>query len=377
LPELLVAEREAALEKFRATPSRRERPGRFWRIDLDTVAPPNLPQGEPGGSVTLCAAPPRAIVCDLATALRDHRGLLDRAFGKAVDRERKFAQLAVAYAHLGAFVYIPADCSVEAPIDVRYSGEPGGAIFPYTVVLAERGARATIVERIDANAGAFVCGIAEIVTEEGADVAFASAQFAPSDARTIFTRAALPGRNATVRFCSADLGAELALSDIGIALESPGSNAKIVSLFFPSGTQHVDVVSTIDHRVGDTTSETVVKSAANGSGQGRYLGTIRIAAHAQHSEATLRDDALLLSEHAHIDSVPALEIAANDVKAYHGATVGALDDEALFYMSSRGIERTEAERMIALGFFEPAIEHFPASLQEEIRSALIRRVEAS
>ena len=135
------------------------------------------------------------------------------------------------------------------------------------------------------------------------------------------------------------------------------------------------MVSNIDHRVGDSTSNTLVKSAASGRGQGRFVGNIRIAANAQHSDAALRDDALLLSEGAHIDSVPALEIAANDVKAYHGATVGALDQESIFYMTSRGIDRAQAERMIALGFFEPAIDRFPTeALREELRTALEAKV---
>ncbi len=167
------------------------------------------------------------------------------------------------------------------------------------------------------------------------------------------------------------------MTDLAIAIVQPGVDAKIATLFFPTGSQHVDIVSSIDHRIGDATSQTLVKTAAAGRGQGRYLGNIRIAAHAQHSDASLRDDALLLSKTAHIDSVPALEIAANDVKAYHGATVGALDDDSIFYMTSRGIDRDAAERMIALGFFEPAIDRFPTeALRDELRVALQAKVTA-
>ncbi|MBV8723818.1 MAG: SufD family Fe-S cluster assembly protein, partial [Candidatus Eremiobacteraeota bacterium] len=122
-------------------------------------------------------------------------------------------------------------------------------------------------------------------------------------------------------------------------------------------------------------SETLVKSAARGRGQARFLGNIRIAPNAQGSDARLRDDALLLSATAHVDSVPALEIGANDVKAYHGATVGALDEEQIFYLETRGIERTAAERTIALGFFEPAIDRFPTdALREALRAALQAKV---
>ncbi|MBD5656635.1 MAG: SufD family Fe-S cluster assembly protein, partial [Candidatus Eremiobacteraeota bacterium] len=102
---------------------------------------------------------------------------------------------------------------------------------------------------------------------------------------------------------------------------------------------------------------------------------IKILADAHGAEASLRDDALLLSAGAHIESVPALEIAANDVKGYHGATVGAISEEEIFYAQSRGIERSAAERMIALGFFEPAVSRFPMeALREEIRAALENKI---
>ena len=114
-----------------------------------------------------------------------------------------------------------------------------------------------------------------------------------------------------------------------------------------------------------------MRSAGTGHGQGRYFGNIKILADAHGADASLRDDALLLSAGAHIDSVPALEIAANDVKAFHGATVGAISEDELFYAESRGIARADAERMIALGFFEPAISRFPTdALRAELRSAL-------
>jgi len=246
---------------------------------------------------------------------------------------------------------------------------------PHTVVHVGAGSRVTLIERLAVEPGASVEGSTEIVTGEGADVTYAAAQFAPNDARVTFTRAARPGKDARVTWAIAELGAAHAQSEIGVTIEHRGADAQIATLFFPTGTQHVDIVSTIDHRVGDATSDTLVKSAAAGRGKGKYLGNIRIAKDAQHSNASLRDDALLLSETAHIESVPALEIAANDVKAYHGATVGALDAESIFYMTSRGIDRAQAERMIALGFFEPAIDRFPTeALREELRAALEAKI---
>ncbi|MGA7246450.1 MAG: SufD family Fe-S cluster assembly protein, partial [Candidatus Cybelea sp.] len=191
----------------------------------------------------------------------------------------------------------------------------------------------------------------------------------------ISNRSARPGRDSRIAWCLAELGADLAAGDVRVSIEKPGAQAHLTALFFPRAAQHVDLVSTVEHLAGEATSETLVKSAASEHGQARFLGNIRIARQAQGSDARLRDDALLLSQTAHVDSVPALEIAANDVKAYHGATVGAIDAEQIFYMESRGIERSAAERLIALGFFEPAIEHFPSSsLRDEIRTALAEKL---
>ena len=197
-----------------------------------------------------------------------------------------------------------------------------------------------------------------------------------TSARVIFTSRGAPRARRARRLGVAELGGELAAGDFRVAIEQPGARRRDhARSSFRRASQHVDVVSTVDHRAGDATSETLVKSAATERGQARFLGNIRIAPHAQGSDARLRDDALLLSTTAHVDSVPALEIGANDVKAYHGATVGAIDDEQIFYMESRGIERGAAERMIALGFFEPAIERFPtATLRDEIRAALAAKL---
>jgi Fe-S cluster assembly protein SufD len=222
-----------------------------------------------------------------------------------------------------------------------------------------------------------VCGSSEIVTAENAHVTYAAEQTLPHDARIFMTRAAKPGKDATVIWSVADIGAQLAVGAIDVIVENPGIDAQINSLFFPRDDQHVDLISTVEHNVGDSQSQTLIKSAATGRGQARYLGNIRIAPHAQATESALRDDALLLSKRAHIDSVPALEIAANDVKAYHGATVGALDEEQIFYMTSRGIAREDAEKMIALGFFEPVVERFPTeALRVRLREALQSKVTA-
>jgi Fe-S cluster assembly protein SufD len=368
-------ERVTALDTFLTTPSGRQRPSRFWRVDLDTIAPDAAAIVPNAVTVRIENGSPRAIACDLATAARDHVALLQRVFGASGVAGTKFGSLTRAFAGDGVFVYVPKDADASQPIVITYDVAAGAVAFPYTVVLAERGARVTVLERFTGARDAFVCAAVEAVSGEGSEVHCASHQALDGGARWFSTRSARPGRDAQFSWTTAELGADLSVVDLAVTIDEPGIDATMTSLFFPTGSQHVDIVSTADHRTGDATSQTHVKSAAAGSGQARYLGTIRIAPHAQGSDASLRDDALLLSKRAHIDSVPALEIGANDVKAYHGATVGALDDEQIFYLESRGIAREAAERTIALGFFEPAIDRFPTeALRDELRDSLAEKI---
>lgn len=376
-PELPLTReaRERALDRFHSMASGREKPGRFWRIDFETLAPAGARIVSGTESARIENPHAAVTVYDLATAARECPGLLARAFGKTGAHGTKFGALTAAFAHAGYLVHVPGDRAFDEPIVIHYTAHAGEAIFPSTVVLAEAGSRATIVERVAAEDGAFVCGTTEIVGEAHAQISCAALQNAADSARVIWNRAANPGRDARIVWADAELGAELTAGELSVLIEAPGASAEITAIFFPRGTQHVDLVSTVEHRAGGATSETLVKSAARERGQARFLGNIRIAPHAQGSDARLRDDALLLSPTAHVDSVPALEIGANDVKAYHGATVGAMDAEQIFYMESRGIERAAAERMIALGFFEPAIERFPTiALRDEIREALAAKL---
>jgi Fe-S cluster assembly protein SufD len=357
--------------------SGREKPGRFWKIDIDALDYSSLRIAKPAAPQISTPSNSAVLAVDLATALRAHREIAERASGTAVDpRGGKFAALSAALHNTGAFVYVPADIALDEPIEITYDASDG-ALFPYTLVVLERGAQCTVIERLTGAADAFVCGIAEIVAAENACATYAVDQQLPSDATVLFTRGAKPGKDARVNWAVAELGARLSVTSVDVSVEQPGVQADIAGIFFPHGEQHVDLVSTVEHNVGNSTSETTVKSAAAGRGQGRYVGNIRIAPRAQGTEAWLHDHALLLSQKGHIDSVPALEIAANDVKAYHGATVGAIDEEQIFYMTSRGIDRESAEKMIALGFFEPALERFPTqALRERLRSALEGKVRA-
>jgi Fe-S cluster assembly protein SufD len=305
-----------------------------------------------------------------------HPALFENAFRQALGPlDDTFTALAFALQSSGRFMHVPAGVVVDEPLLLTYDTSEQ---FPYTLVFLGEGAQATIIEEIaneKTGTRATICGITEVVLADRARLTYATLQQSGKDDHFFMTRRARCGADAHIEWALAELGGCLARTTLRTGLNRPGASADIVALFFADKKQRVDLAIDIDHIIGPTSSRTVIKSAAAEHGIGRAWGTIRISPAAHGAEASLRDDALLLSQDAHIDAIPALEIAANDVKAYHGATVGSIDEEEFFYAMSRGIPQAEAERMITLGFFEPVVERFPTNaLRERIRITLAEKL---
>ena len=378
-----AAMRYDALARYEELPVRGGlRGGRTWKHDLAKLDFAHVVTLDGNAAEldleTLSPAARRAGVTieRFSLARERHRHAFDAAFGRALDtRDDKFASLALAFASRGVFIDVPAGVAVDEPLVVGYEAR-GAALFPYTLVALGDGARATVVERLAGTDDApLVCGLVEMVLAPRAHLTYAVDQRLSSATRLIVTRRAAIAEDAQLDIGFAELGGKHVVSRFRATEGGRGSRTGVVALFFSDGDQHVDIETETVHAAADTRSETIVRSAGTERGQGRYLGNIKILADAHGADASLRDDALLLAPGAHIDSVPALEIAANDVKAFHGATVGAISEEEIFYAQSRGIARIDAERMIALGFFEPAVARFPlGELRDEIRTALENKI---
>jgi len=285
----------------------------------------------------------------------------------------RFVALATAFQNCGAFVSVPAGAQVDAPLQLIWSSRPGeaSAVFPHIVVRIGAGARATILERHVGSTESFVCGVVDVELSAGAQLDYVVVQQADEGARVVMRRRARCAEDARIGWHVADLGGSLVRTTLETRLEREGAAAEVNALFFARGFGNVDLATDLDHLARATQSQTIVRTVATGRGQGRFHGAIRIRAGTQRCDASMRDDALVLSRDAYLEAVPALDIASNDASAYHAATIGALDEEELFYVQSRGIPRGRAERMIALAFFEPAIARFPSeALRDEIRTAL-------
>ena len=277
----------------------------------------------------------------------------------------------VSVASSAALIDVPAGAQVEEPIVIDVDLDDPSAPDATRVVVGV-GARVAVLERLHGGAeGRTMTRTCDVTLGAHADLSYTVVQTATAGARIEVTRQSDCGEGAHVAWNVALLGGATTAETVVSRHDASGASTEIAALFFPVARENVVLTTEVRHDVPSTSSHTVVRSIAAGHGRGRYFGNIRIAPHAHGSEASLRDDTLLIGKDAKIDAIPALEIAANDVKAFHGATVGAIDDEHIFYLMSRGIERDAAEKLIALGFFEPALARFPGeALRGEIRTIL-------
>jgi Fe-S cluster assembly protein SufD len=370
--------RDEALAVARKLPAPGPAPGHYWKIDVNKLDIESLSIGKVESELQLDPAAARkgVVACDLRALPQELAREVGAVENSAVDwRGGKFAALNAAYRDGGAVVFVPRGVLVDEPITIRHRLS-GAAAFPYTLVIAAEGARVNILSRFDAAGEVrVVSDVVEVVAHGHSEVSFTVVQDLPQAVQVFWSRRGVVESDAELRWAIAELGAGLSIGDVRAKTVQQGARTTIAGLFFPSGDQHLDLESEADHPAPQTQSETIFKSAAIGGGQARFVGNIRIHPAAHGVDATLRDDALLLSKDSHIDSIPALEIGANDVRAYHGATIGAISGDEVFYAMSRGLDRSEAERMIALGFFEPALNRFPGEeLREELRAALAKKI---
>jgi len=324
-------------------------------------------------------ADPRVVLLSLADAKRKHGAAVAATHGRLADRRTdRFVALATAFQNCGAYVEIPAGVALDAPLQLLWTTQPGTAcaVFPQTVVRVGAGARATIVERYVGEGESFVAATVEIDLAEGAQLDYVVIQNADDGTRVLGRRVVRCAARAQFGWHAAHLGGALVRDALDVRLEGDGARMETNALFFARGFAHVDLAIACRHRGAATTSQIVVRDAALDRGRGRFFGSIAIDADALRARATMRDDALVLSRDAYLESVPTLEIDCADVAVAGAASAGTLDEEALFYVESRGIARDRAQRMLALAFFEAALAGFPSeAIRDEVRTLLDERLD--
>jgi Fe-S cluster assembly protein SufD len=322
------------------------------------------------------------VVMPVLQAAREHPALVEKFLGRTVrPDESRFTALAAALESGGAFVYVPDGVTLERPIHLLFSREtPDAGTFPHVVIAMGERSEARIIEEYvsqgEPGVGVNV-GATEVTVGQGASLHLATFQRWGDNVYHFGTERVRIGRDARFHWTYTALGGKVTKVDLEMHLDGEGSEAKFSGCYFGNGTQHFDFHTFQNHNVGHTVSDLLFKGALRDRARMVYQGLIKVHKDAQRSDAYQANRNLLLSPKARADSIPSLEIEANDVRCTHGATVGQVDEEQLFYLRSRGLPRPEAEQMIIQGFFEPVLERIPAAtLRTAVTAAVGRKAAA-
>ncbi|HEY0153929.1 MAG TPA: Fe-S cluster assembly protein SufD [Longimicrobium sp.] len=317
------------------------------------------------------------ILMSLEAAAAEHPELVQRYLGSAVTPEEgKFAAMNNAFWSGGFFLYVPKNVRVETPVRLyRWLSAAGTAAFGRLLIVAEAGAEIAIVDELASDAMSsptLSVSAAEIVAEEGAKVTYVSVQRFGAGVSHMSTDRLVAGRDAKITTLYATLGGDLSRADAQCRMQAPGAHVDMLGVYIAQGTQHFDNETLQDHIAPHASSNLLFKGALQDTGRSVFRGLIRVHPKAQRTDAYQTNRNLLLSLGARADSLPNLEIQADDVRCSHAATVGQLDEEELFYLLSRGIPRSEAVRLVVFGFFGEVLDQLPL---EGVRAELVRAVE--
>jgi Fe-S cluster assembly protein SufD len=309
-------------------------------------------------------------------AVADHPELVEPYLHTLVPFDRtKFTALHAAFRTGGTFVYVPRDTAIELPIQaLTYLDADGAAIFPHTLLIVDAGSEVTFIDRYvspDLHRG-FSNAITEIYVGDGANVRYASIQEWGSGLTHLGIQRATVGRDATLRTLNIGFGASLARAEAETILAEPGGFSEMLGVFFADEEQHFDHRSIQDHVAPNCTSDLLFKGALRDHSRAVYSGWVHVRPDAQKTNAMQTSRNIVLSEHAKADAIPNLEIEANDVRCGHAASVGPVDEDAIFYLTSRGIPRAEAERLIVSGFFQEVLDRVKI---DEVREGAERAIQ--
>jgi len=321
------------------------------------------------------------IFTDLATAENEYVDKLANIIGQVVKPdEGRFAAIAASLEQYGVFIYIPRGVEVEAPMhSVIWGPGEGLAYFSHIMVWLEPGASLTYVHEAASPNGAtqqsLHSGIVEIHISENARLRFVELQSWGDNVWNFSHERAQVGRDANLEWIFGALGSNLTKNFSEIDLIGEGATGKMSGFYFTDGKQHLDHDTQQNHLAAHTTSDLLFKGALKDNSRSVWQGMIYVAPGAQKTDGYQANRNLVLSTKARADSIPGLEILADDVRCTHGATVGKIDPDSVFYLLSRGIPYEEAEHLIVEGFFDPIMQRIPFDgVRKRFQQAIIDKM---
>jgi Fe-S cluster assembly protein SufD len=289
-----------------------------------------------------------------------------------------FVELATAFLADAALVRVPPKVELDAPlVVVHWLDTDGGAVFPRTVVQVGESSQAGVVEVVaSGDVAALAAPVVELDVADAANLAYVGLQQLGSRVWQVAYQASRVGRDASLRSFTASLGGEYARLRTDSRLAGQGGSTQLMAAFFGAGDQMHDFRTLQDHDAPKTTSDLLFKGAVRDRARSVYSGLIRIRHGAHGSNAFQTNRNLVLSEGAHADSVPNLEIEENDVRCSHASTVGPIDEEQRYYLESRGVPPAAADRLIVAGFYGDILDRAPIpGVRAHLRRAVADRLE--
>lgn len=319
------------------------------------------------------------IFTSLADAFRRHGDLLSRYFMKNIrPGDGKLEAMHASFCRRGAFLYVPQFVEIAAPFSVNFEEDPGIAGFPHLLVVLDSGARAVVRQKLSGQSGSTAGSLCNAVTslylEDAAVLQYVALQELSDKSFYFSSGWASLARDAQLCSLVGNFGSALTKTRFGTSMAGEGANSRLYGISFADHDQHFDQRTVQNHEAGHATSNVLFKSAVKDRARTVYQGVIRVYRDAQKTDAYQANRNLLLNRYARADSIPSLQIEANDVRCTHGATTGKIDEGEIFYLMSRGLPKNEAKRLIVTGFFSdvlkeiPAAEDFHAAVENKLAS---------
>jgi Fe-S cluster assembly protein SufD len=323
-----------------------------------------------------------AVVVDLFSAAADAR--YNKVIRKYLARNAGYhnnglTALNTAFLQSGVFLWIPKNVEVEKPLQITFVAEGDqSASFPRVLVVAEENSSATLIESFVGEGRYFTNATVEVVVKDGAHLDHYRLQRESKNAFHISTTSAELGRASRYNTTSINLGAQLSRHDISVVMDHEGAETSVDGLYMVESDQHTDTHSVIDHQQPHCNSHQLYKGILDGNGRAVFNGKIFVREGAQKTDARQTNKNLLLSDKARVDTKPQLEIYADDVKCAHGAAVGQIDPEELFYLETRGIDPELGRNLLTYGFAEEVIARIKIeSIRSELDQAVLRQLHTS
>ncbi|MEA3186292.1 MAG: Fe-S cluster assembly protein SufD [Chthoniobacter sp.] len=310
-------------------------------------------------------------ITEHAEIFREHFMTQDVVLGS-----QKFAALHKAWVKSGTFLYIPRNLEVRLPIEVfHWLHGSGTSTFPHTLIIAGENSKVTLIdhfESADPGAPGFSCGVNDLFLEQGAQLTYVNVQNWSREVLALQINSTVVGRDASAISMNLNLGASYARTESVSRLVGEGGRSDMLAVSVAERDQEFDQRTLQDHQRPNTASDLLYKNSLDDKARTIFAGLIRVEPNAHKTDAYQKVRNLLLSDEAEANSMPGLEILADEVRCTHGATSGQIDEEELFYMLSRGLTKQVAQKLIVFGFLNEVIGRIGNAAVEERLATLLR-----